>query len=55
MKNRAGGRQNGVGEGNSKIWVLKYKNSEDLGNWRNATTATVSTTNVQRLIKVERE
>ena len=29
-KGRAGGRQNGVGEGNSKIWDLKYKNSKDL-------------------------
>ena len=29
-KQMAGGRQNGVGEGNSKISDLKYKNSEDV-------------------------
>ena len=29
-KKREGGRQNGVGEGNVKIWDLKYKNSEHL-------------------------
>ena len=27
----AGGRQNGVGQGNSKIWDLNLKNSEQLG------------------------
>ena len=29
-KENAGGRQNWVGQGNGKIWDLKYKNSEDL-------------------------
>ena len=39
-------KQNGVGEGNGKIWDFKYQNNEDLEiKLSIATTTTLSTTN----------
>ena len=54
-KERAGRRENGIGEQSGKIWDLKHNNREDLEiKFRKATT-TISTTDRQRLIKVERK